>query len=145
MDFFGMSPPLLTVEQAAEQLGLHVKTVLRYIKDGRLAATRIGKSYRIPRTELDALMGLPGAAAEAGPSARTTSITELSGIAINAAERIATFLQSVAMSGDGSAPPLHLQTAFDPLSGVLKIVIIGDTPDVARLLQMLDLHMTSRR
>jgi excisionase family DNA binding protein len=40
---------LVTVEQAAEELKLHPKTVLRYIHEGRLEATRIGKAYRIDR------------------------------------------------------------------------------------------------
>ena len=37
-----MSETLLSVDQAAEQLKLHPKTVIRYIRDGRLPAARIG-------------------------------------------------------------------------------------------------------
>ena len=39
-----MSTTLFTVEQAAQRLNLHPKTVLRYIRDGQLPATRVGKS-----------------------------------------------------------------------------------------------------
>lgn len=139
-----MSHPLFTVEQVAEQLGLHAKTVLRYIREGRLAATRIGKSYRIPRAELDAFAGLSGAAAEAHATVRTTCITDFSGITVEMAERIAAFLQSAAMTGDANTPPLHLQTAFDPMTGALKIVAIGDPSDVARLLEMLHIYTAAR-
>ena len=139
-----MSNPLFTVEQAAQQLNLHPKTVLRYIRDGRLTATRMGKSYRIPRAELDAFAGLASGSAQAGPEARTTCITDMPGVTVEAAERVATFLQSVAMTGDAGTPPLHLQTAFDPLANTLKIVVIGSPSDVGRVLEMLHLHMRAR-
>jgi excisionase family DNA binding protein len=53
-----MSGSLYTVEQAAERLKLHPKTVLRMIRDGRLKAARIGKAYRIAGEELDAVAGV---------------------------------------------------------------------------------------
>jgi len=49
----------VTVRQAAEALGLHVKTVLRFIREGRLPAHRMGKSYRLRRSDVDAFAGLP--------------------------------------------------------------------------------------
>jgi excisionase family DNA binding protein len=115
-----MSRLLFTVEQAAQQLNLHPKTVLRYIRDGRLTATRMGKSYRIPRAELDAFAGLASGSASTGPDARTTCITDISGVTVEAAERVATFLQSAAMAGDAGTPPLCLQTAFDPIAETLN-------------------------
>ena len=39
---------LMSVEQVASSLGVHVRTVRRYIHEGRLRATRIGRLYRIP-------------------------------------------------------------------------------------------------
>ncbi|WP_137391691.1 helix-turn-helix domain-containing protein [Rhodoligotrophos defluvii] len=140
-----MSRQLLTVEQAAEQLNLHAKTVLRYIRDGRLPATRVGKSYRIPRADLDAFAGLASGRSDMDTGARTTCITEIPGVTVEAAERIATFLQSAAMTGDAGTSPLHLQTAFDPLAKVLKIVAIGSPSDVGTLLKMLHLHIGARR
>ena len=138
-----MSYPLLTVEQAAQQLGLHPKTLLRYIRAGRLPATRVGKSYRILPAELDEFAGLANRP-ETGLAARTTCITDIPGIASEAAERLVTFLQSAALTGDASTPALHLETAFDPLARTLKVVAIGSPPDVARLLEILHLHMTAR-
>ncbi len=52
-----MSEELYTVEFAARRLKLHPTTILRFIRDGRLAATKVGKSYRILRSELDRLAG----------------------------------------------------------------------------------------
>ena len=69
-----------SVEQVAAQLGLHVRTVRNYVRDGRLKAVRIGKQYRIARADLDALTGQPPAASagastsiRSGPPIRTPS------------------------------------------------------------------------
>ena len=57
-----MGNDMYSVEQVAELLGLHVRTVRGYIRDGRLRAVRIGKQYRIARADLDALTGRPAPA-----------------------------------------------------------------------------------
>jgi len=132
-----MADVLVTVEQAAEELNLHSKTVLRYIRDGRLPATRVGKSYRIARAKLDAFAGVASGKSGNGVHARATCIVDIPGIAVEGAERMATFLHSIAMAGDAETPPLHLQTAFDPPAGSMKVVVIGSPSDVGRLLEML--------
>lgn len=139
-----MSNRLLTVEAAAERLNLHPKTVLRYIRDGRLAATRIGKSYRIACAELDAFSGIASGASETGMRARTTCIVDIQKISVDGAERLASFLHSAAMAGDSGTPPLHLETAFDAPTGTMKVVAIGVPSDVGKLLEMLHLQLRNR-
>jgi len=51
------NPNLLSVEQVAAQLGLHVRTVRAYLRSGRLKGIRIGKQYRIAREDLARLTG----------------------------------------------------------------------------------------
>lgn len=36
-----------TVERVSEMLGLHPKTIRRYIREGKLRANKVGKQYRI--------------------------------------------------------------------------------------------------
>src|SRR5438309_1655345 len=54
-----MAVEYLSVEEVATALGLHRKTVERYIRDGRLKSIKLGTMYRIKRTDLDALLGAP--------------------------------------------------------------------------------------
>jgi len=49
-------PEIMTPEQAAEYLQISRETVYRYIREGRLVASRLGRSYRIPRRSLDLLL-----------------------------------------------------------------------------------------
>lgn len=139
-----MSDSLVTVEQAAELLNLHPKTVRRYIREGRLPATRVGKSYRIGRANLDAFAGVAGGKSETAVAARTTCIVDIPNVTADRAERMATFLHSAAMSGNAETPPLHLETAFDPIAKSMKVVVIGSPSDVGKLLEMLHLQMSGR-
>lgn len=138
-----MIDALITVEQAAEQLKLHPKTVLRHIREGRLPATRIGKSYRIERSKLDAFAGMAGGRI-ATQGARATCIVDIPNLTSADAQRIATFLGAVAMTGDADTPPLHLSTAFDPTTETLKVVIVGSPADAGKLLEMLEMQLSRR-
>ena len=140
----GIPASLVTVEQAAKHLHLHPKTVLRYIRDGRLPATRVGKSYRIARTSLDAFAGVASGQSETAPGARATCIVDIPDISVDAAERLATFLQSAAIASPAGTPALQLQTAFDPLAKSMKVVVIASPSNVAELLEMLQTHMSNR-
>lgn len=44
---------LFTPEQAADYLQVNRETVYRYIREGKLIASRLGRTYRIPRTSIE--------------------------------------------------------------------------------------------
>ncbi|HLZ28546.1 MAG TPA: AAA family ATPase [Chloroflexota bacterium] len=46
----------LTTDEVAKRLNLHQNTVIRYIRDGRLPAAKVGKSYRIKENALSTLI-----------------------------------------------------------------------------------------
>ena len=47
----------LTVREVATLMRVSTMTVYRLIKSGDLAATRVGRSYRLRETEIDAYLG----------------------------------------------------------------------------------------
>ena len=49
-------PMFLTASQVAEFLQLHVNTVKGWCRVGKLQGTKIGKSWRIPKDGLRAMM-----------------------------------------------------------------------------------------
>jgi excisionase family DNA binding protein len=49
---------LLTPEQVSEILQIHILTVYNYIKQGKLGAIRLGRSYRISSDDLTSLLEL---------------------------------------------------------------------------------------
>jgi excisionase family DNA binding protein len=50
------SPEIMTPDQAAAFLQVDRETVYRYIRSGKLDASRLGRSYRIPRQSIELLL-----------------------------------------------------------------------------------------
>src|SRR5258708_1531196 len=50
---------LLSTEEAATLLNVHVNTIRSWIDKGKLPTVRVGKLYRIPRRELETLIRFP--------------------------------------------------------------------------------------
>lgn len=129
---------LYSIEQVAAQLGLHVRTVRNYVRDGRLKGVRIGKQYRIAREDLESLTGHRMApASSAGTGARAvevSSIVEIDGIGFDAANRITNALMA-AGNGRGSGEPLRIDTIHDRERGRLKVILIGGLANTTALLK----------
>jgi excisionase family DNA binding protein len=132
-----MSEMLHTVERAAERLAVHPKTILRFIRDGRLRATRIGKSWRILASDLDTFAGVPAAPAKTREPARVTAIAELPDVSMEASRRLATALQALVMGPRARTRPIKLDTVYDPEQSHLKVIIVADALDSAAILQSL--------
>jgi excisionase family DNA binding protein len=49
-------PEIMTPEQAADYLQVNRETIYRYIRDGRLFASKLGRVYRIPRRSVELLL-----------------------------------------------------------------------------------------
>lgn len=47
---------IFTPDQAAAYLQVNRETIYRYIRDGRLIASRLGRAYRIPRNSIERLL-----------------------------------------------------------------------------------------
>lgn len=129
-----MSGSLYTVEQAAERLKLHPKTVLRMIREGRLNAARIGKAYRIAGADLDAVAGVARVEAREAPD-RATVIADFGELSPDLANRLATTLGAMLGSQHAHPNPITLETAYDPLLRRLKVVAVASPEDAAALLK----------
>ncbi|MGI5525703.1 helix-turn-helix domain-containing protein [Micromonospora sp. CA-259024] len=133
-----MKENMYSVEQVAERLGLHVRTVRGYIRSGRLRAVRIGKQYRIAASDLDALTGQTRAAATTTSVAEVSSIVQIDGVDRTAADRLGTLVLASANTGHDPANPLRVQTVHDEDRHRMKIIILGDPASTAELLHLLD-------
>ena len=131
-----MAQDVLSVEQVAAKLGLHVRTVRNYVRDGRLKAVRIGKQYRITAADLAAFTGLPVAERAAAPTAELSGVAEIAGVDRAAADRIATMVvASVNGPRDSGERPLRVETIYDGERATMKIIVLGDLAAGADLLR----------
>jgi excisionase family DNA binding protein len=58
---------VMTPQQVAEYLQLNPDTVYRYIREGKLVASRLGRQYRIPKRNVDLLLLATSSAGPAQP------------------------------------------------------------------------------
>lgn len=56
----------LTLQEAAERLGVHYMTAYNYVRLGRLPAERRGRQWQVDRVDLDAFIAAAGQASEGG-------------------------------------------------------------------------------
>jgi elongation factor Ts len=132
---------LYSVEQVAAQLGLHVRTVRNYVRDGRLKGVRIGKQYRIARADLEALTG--HRAATPAPNSDAThrdvevsSIVEIETIDFDAASRVTNSLLAAAKGRSEGDAPLRIDTIYDQERARLKVILIGSIAATTSLLKL---------
>jgi excisionase family DNA binding protein len=125
---------LCTVEFASSRLKLHQKTVLRLIRSGRLKGTKIGKAYRIRRRDLETFAGAPPAEAVAAPAAWVTSIVDVPGVDSETAQKWARALPAALKGRERSDDPIRVDIVYERERSHLKIVIVGDAAETAKLL-----------
>jgi excisionase family DNA binding protein len=134
-------PQPYSVSQVADLLGLHVKTVRGYVRDGRLKAVRIGKQYRITRGDLEAFTGYP-----VEPPARETarrvrkvevsSVVQVDVISPDAVRRLTNTLMAAVGVRPDDPERLRLQLVYDEEQASLKIIVIGGLADSAEIMRL---------
>ena len=145
-----MAQHLYTVEQAAEVLDLHVKTIRRYIHEGKLKAKRIGKEYRITRVDLEEFTGsaLPVQAVATVSKTRqviASSIVEVVAISPEDSHRITTFVRASLNSRRGEGDFPNVNSVYYPEMGKLRITITANPTLTASMLQMINSLLESNR
>jgi excisionase family DNA binding protein len=136
-----VSQRLYSVDQVADLLGLHVKTVRNYVRDGRLKAVRIGKQYRIAHEDLEAFTGgtvapSAGATAKRHRRVEVSSIVEIDAIGPEDVHRVSTLLTGATAGRNPGDVPLRFETVYDEERARLKVVVLGGLSDSVRVLEL---------
>ncbi len=74
-----MAEKLLTTKEVAERLGVDTKTILRYLKSGRLKGSKLANEYRIPESAVDGLLGSGSPVPVAPSTALITAVVNQKG------------------------------------------------------------------
>lgn len=133
-----MAEEMYSVEQVADLLGLHVRTVRGYIRSGRLNAVRIGKQYRISRSDLEVFTGQQSVETAGAASVEVSSIVQIDGVDRRSADRLGTLVLAGVNTDRGASSPLRVQTVYDEERHRLKIVVLGSAGDTAEVLRLLE-------
>lgn len=127
---------MVTVEGAADELQLHPKTVLRFIRDGRLKASKVGKQYRILRSDLRSFLGAPSP--QRAAAARVTSVVDIDHVDETVVHRLSTVLLASINTPEARDDAISVNIAHDPARRSVKVILIAAPADAAALLRLVD-------
>ena len=136
-----MSPQLYTADEVAGLLNLHVKTIRRYVRDGRLKARRIGKEYRIARADLDDFAGETRPADTPAPRTRhviASSVVDIDAISPDDSHRITTMIMASLNSRKGEADFPRVDSIYYPEQAKLRVTITASPVLTCELLRMIN-------
>ncbi|HDR9800408.1 helix-turn-helix domain-containing protein [Burkholderia cenocepacia] len=127
-----------TVEDTAARLRVHPKTVLRFIRDGKLRATRVGRAYRILDADL-AAFARTEPASPAPRAVRVTSIVDIPDASQSLHQYLSRSLHAMVSGRASYVDPVRIDVTFDPASSVVKIIVTATPADTAALMSSLDM------
>lgn len=154
-----MTDHMYSAEEASQILGLQVRTIRNYVREGRLPGVRIGKQYRIARADLEAFTAgaggsrgiagagdaelgataAPGATVGAAVRAEVSSVVQIDGLGPADHDRIERTLAAASTAGMGEdGEPLRIEPLYDEDRQRLRVLIVGPPADCADVLRMLD-------
>lgn len=140
-----------TVEEVAGLLSLHPKTIRRYIREGRLEAKRIGKSYVIHGHALSLFTESPQHAksdtAEVDETAttictqkhvRVSSVVDIDAVDTEDSMRITNTLLAAMNARPAEMEHVRLDSRYDNVQRQLRILLWGPPIFIATMLQAVE-------
>jgi excisionase family DNA binding protein len=134
-----VSIAVYSADQVAEILGLHVRTVRGYVRDGRLPAVRVGKQYRITEQDLRAFAGLELDEPTSSPRSHVSTVVHIDDVDRLTMDRITTHLTAAAVSNSSHpAGQLSVHSTYDESARRLTVFVVGDLASTSVALAFVD-------
>jgi excisionase family DNA binding protein len=130
-----------SVEQVADMLRLHPKTLRRYITEGKLRASKLGKQYRISGHDLSVYVegrginGLDAPEEARGPIVEVSAVADIAVRSRDEADRIESMLLAALNSKDESygVSSANIQRSADDKK--LRVMLWGTPVFIAAILE----------
>jgi excisionase family DNA binding protein len=126
-----------SAEQVADILGLHVRTVRGYIRDGRLPAVRVGKQYRIAERDLQTFAGVVTDQPTNSPRAHASTVVHIDDVDRITMDRVTAHLTAAAVSRSSHPGQLNVHSTYDESACRLTVFVVGDPESTAAALRLL--------
>lgn len=140
-----MSEKFYSVDNIAEMLGIHPKTVRRYINEGHLRAAKVGKQYRISGHDLSLFVEERGMASQVSSNNKTLpeklTVSAVADIAVRSrdeADRISAMLLAVMNTQDPLLRQCSLNVRQYEGGHQLRIMLWGSARFVVQMLESIE-------
>ena len=114
-----------TVEQIAQKLQMHPKTVQRYIREGKLRAVKVGKGWRVSGHDLSVFTEREQPCFVESPTVIVSCVADVYTTNKDAAIRIMNALTAALNSKPASYGKSSLQTQYIPEEQKLRVTLYG--------------------
>lgn len=128
-----MQEAYYTVEQIAQMLQMHPKTVQRYIREGKLHAVKVGKGWRVSGHDLSVFTERVPQAGET-PTAVVSCVADVYAADKAAAIRLVNTLTAGLNSKPANYGRSSMQSQYIPEEQKLRITLYGGARIVAAML-----------
>jgi len=120
-----------TVEQISDMLNIHPKTIQRYIREGKLRATKIGKSWRIAGHDFSVFVesegdGVLPSENRLGRSVIASSVVDITGYGKQEAIRIMNTLTAALNTKPREYGQSSMQSQYIEREDMIRITLWGD-------------------
>ena len=137
-------------EQVATLLDLHVRTVRRFIREGKLKATRIGKQYRVNTRDLSEFVGSDNTGHTFNAVNRqrhviVSTTVDIDAIGKEETYRISTSLTGAFNSAREKGSGKRLECIYYEEQGRLRIVINADLESTHAILGLISVVLNDGR
>ncbi len=142
-----MDEAFYNVEQIAKMLGIHPKTIQRYIREGKLAATKIGKSWRVSGHDFDKFAKRAStdtdesdATQRARERTRASSVVDISVTGKDDAMRIINTLTAVMNVKPPEYGQASMHAQFNEFDNIVRITLWGNIQFMSAILNAIEVY-----
>ena len=137
-----MTKDYYTVEQISDMLNIHPKTIQRYIREGRLRATKIGKSWRVNGHDLSIFIESDGyeEPGSINRSARNVIVSSVIDIIVDGKEDAIRIMNTLTAALNAKPPEYgqsSMQSQYIDREKMVRVTLWGDIRFIALMMDMI--------
>jgi len=129
-----------TVEQISELLNIHPKTIQRYIREGKLRAIKVGKSWRVSGHDLSVFMEGNNVNSVNSKAERTITASSVIDIPTNSKEDAMRVVNLLTAAFNAKPPELSktsMQSQYIEHENMVRIMLWGDIRFLSAIAEMI--------
>lgn len=143
-----MDDKFYTVEQISQLLKIHAKTIQRYIREGKLRASKVGKSWRVSGHDLSAFIensGMQNESEETMRTSRVSTVIDIPASCTDEAIRTMNYLTAAPKSKSPESMDTSVHVQYIEQERIVRVMLWGDIHFTVGMLEMIAAATESRQ
>ncbi|MCC0648168.1 helix-turn-helix domain-containing protein [Clostridioides sp. ZZV15-6598] len=148
-----MEEKFYTIDQVANILGMHHKTIRKFIKDGKLKANKVGKQWRVSQEDLNSFMDVKSKNEDKGiefrlnasknlvsiPKVNVSTVVEINNISNNEYSRLSNLLLALTNNPALISGGATINLKYTENENRLRVMLWGDIKFIEEMLSSISL------